>query len=89
MVKYIVKITIFQDRIDFLNVGEHEVSSWSDQVLIGHTWETYSNGYVPDEPEEICKYLMNKKRAFREEILHFQSLIDTIDLELAKQCKRG
>lgn len=89
MVKDIVKITIFQDKVDFENVGEHEVANWSDQVLIGHTWKTSSDGYIPNEPEEICKYLINKKRAFREQILYFQSLIDIVDLELAKQCKRG
>lgn len=89
MVKDIVKITIFQDKVDFENLGEHEVANWSDQVLIEDRWETFSNGYVPNEPEEICKYLINEKRAFREQILYFQSLIDIVDLELAKQCKRG
>ena len=87
MTKDIIKITIFQDRIDFENLGEHEVANWSDQVLIEHEWKTSSDGYVPNEPEEICKYLINQKRAFREQILYLQSLIDIIDLELVKQLK--
>ena len=89
MIKDIIKITILQDRIDIENLGEYEVPSWTDQVLIEHEWKTFSDGYVPNEPEEICKYLMSKKRAYREQILYFQSLIDTIDLEVVKQCKKG
>lgn len=85
MIKDIIKINIFQDGVDFEYVGEHEVLSWSDQVLIGNEYKTFSDGYVPYEPEEICKYLMNEKRAFREQILYLQSLIDTINLELMKQ----
>lgn len=87
--KDIVKITIFDDRIDIENLGELEVMTWNGQVLTDNGWKCFSDGYVPNEPEEICNYLMSKKRAFREQILYFQSLIDTIDLELAKQCKRG
>ncbi len=89
MTKDIIKITIFQDRVDFKNLGEHEVMDWSNQVLTEHGWKCYSDGYVPNEPEEICKYLINQKRVFREQILYCQTLIDTIDLELVKQCKRG
>lgn len=89
MKKDIVKITIFQDRIDFENLGEHEVMNWGEQVLTEDGWKCYSSGYVPNEQEEICKYLMNQKRAFREQILYFQSLIDTIDLELVRQCRKG
>ena len=89
MTKDIIKITIFDNKIDFKNLGEHEVMYWSDQVLTEDGWKCFSDGYVPNEPEEICKYLINQKRWFREQILHFQSLIDTIDLELMKQCQKG
>ena len=89
MTKDIIKITIFDNKIDFENLGEHEVVNWSNQVLTDQGWKCYSDGYVPNEPEEICKYLINQKRYFRQQILYFQNLIDTVDLELAKQCRRG
>ena len=82
MIKDIIKITIFEDRVDFEHIGEHEVSSWSDQVLIGHEWKTFSDGYVPNEPEEIRKYLRQQKRRLQEEIWHIQNIIDTIDFKL-------
>ena len=88
MTKDIIKITVLQNRVDFENLGEHEVINWSEQVHIGNEWKCYSDGYVPNETEEICKYLMNEKRAYREQISYFQNLIDIIDLELVKQCKR-
>ena len=89
MTKDIIKITVLQDRVDFENLGEHEVMDWSGQVLTDQGWKCYSDGYVPNETEEICKYLMNQKRAFRDQISYFQNLIDIIDLELVKQCKKG
>ncbi len=89
MTKDIVRITIFENRVDIENVGEHEVSSWSDQVLIGNEWKNSSDGYIPNDPEKIYEYLMNQKRYFREQILYLQMHIDAIDLELMKQCKRG
>jgi len=88
MTKDIIKITIFDNKVDIEDLGEYEVSSWNEQVLTDQGWKSYSDGYVPNEPEEICKYLMNQKRYFREQIMYFQMHIDAIDLELAKQCRR-
>lgn len=81
----IVKVWIFDTKIQIEHIGECEVNG--GQVRLKDRWETFSNGYVPNTRENICEYLMSQKRYYREEINYFNRLIDLVDLEIMKQMR--
>ena len=92
----IVHVSIFGDTVEVEKVGKGKVHDWNGSIELlepykhsEYKYVYFSDGYLPNEKEQIVKYLTNRKKEMRHHIVEIQTTIDAIDIEMAKILSGG